>query len=71
MRGIYMDDDQRLELIRLLERAANLISLPAHPETWPSWMTQEKRRSMADNFRKDANEIKVHIIERAHRAVPQ
>ena len=38
---------ERQDLATYLLAAANLIRLPATPSTWPAWMTQEKRISMA------------------------
>lgn len=37
-------------LAELLRWNAARFRLPAHPKTWPDWMTEEKRISMANNF---------------------
>jgi hypothetical protein len=48
---------ERFKLAQLMRHTANVISLPAVGETWPDWMTPERRIEMATAFRQWAEII--------------
>jgi hypothetical protein len=52
-----------LKLAGKLRHAANVMSLPATPETWPDWMTPEKRKSMSEHFIEAAAEIEATHVK--------
>lgn len=45
-----MSPRERWKLAEMMRHAANVLSLPAHPETWPDWMTPERRAAMVADF---------------------